>query len=183
MDSEEELDYHKNLAEAVIFASPGPVRPGEITKKLNISEVETEIILNTLYDEYQERGGGFLLQEVAGGYQFSTNPAYRGELSEILQGKKPETLSRAALETLSIVAYKQPVTIPEVDEIRGAGSRNMIFQLMKKELIKGHGKKDVPGHPTLYVTTAEFLRRLGLNSLADLPTLAEIKNLDFEQLD
>lgn len=166
-----------------MFASGEPVKLSFFETVAGLEKVDAEIIMESLRDEYRERSGGIVLREIAGGYILTTHEQYGARLNEVFRERKRETLSRASLESLAIIAYKQPITIPEIDEIRGAGSRAAVFQLLRKSLIKGYGKKEVPGHPTLYVTTAEFLRHFAINSLADLPALQEIKNLQFEDLE
>lgn len=179
----DELDYHKGLVEAFLFGSSEPLSLAVISKLAGLDKTDAEIIMQSLLDEYEERDGGIVLREIAGAFQLLTNEKYGEKIAGSIKEKKKENLSKAAMEILSIIAYKQPLTIPELDELRGAGSRATVFQLIKKKLVKGYGKKNVPGHPTLYVTTAHFLVLFSLNSLADLPTLEEIRNLNFDKLD
>lgn len=133
--------------------------------------------------EFQERNGGFLLREIAGGYQFYTNEVYFKILGSIFKEKRRETLSKSTIDTLAIIAYKQPITLPEIDDIRGVSSRAMVTTLIAKKLIKPIGQKEVPGRPTLYGTTSEFLLHFGLNKLSDLPPPGEVKELKFDNLD
>ncbi|MCE9500281.1 MAG: SMC-Scp complex subunit ScpB, partial [Leptospira sp.] len=104
-------------------------------------------------------------------------------LSEIFKERKKETLTRGTLETLAIIAYKQPITLPEIDEIRGVSSRAMVTTLVSKKLVKAVGQKELPGRPTLYGTTPEFLMHFGLNKLSDLPTPVEVKELKFDSIE
>ena len=121
--------------------------------------------------------------EIANGFQLVTNPRYSQQLRHALGLKRRETLSRGMLETLAIVAYKQPVVLAEIDELRGVSSRMMVANLMKRNLVKPVGRKDLPGRPLAYGTTEDFLRYFGLNRLSDLPRLSEIKefSIDMEE--
>jgi segregation and condensation protein B len=130
-----------------------------------------------------ERNGGIILKEIAGGYRFITSERYADVLKKMFKPKNTERLSRSLLETLAIICYKQPITLPEIEEIRGVNSRAMVSTLLQKNLIKPQGYKSVPGRPTLYVTTKEFLLRFNLNSLADLPPLKDLKELPLDDLD
>lgn len=160
--------------------SSDPIKLSALAKSCGIEKTEARELLDELILDYQEREGGFLLREIAGGYQFITNQKYSEILSHIFKDKKRETLSRGTLDTLAIIAYKQPITLTELDEIRGVSSRAMVASLMSKKLVKAVGQKEVPGRPTLYGTTNEFLLHFGLSKLTDLPTPVEVKELKFE---
>lgn len=161
--------------------SSDPIKLSALAKSCGIEKTEARELLDELILDYQEREGGFLLREIAGGYQFITNQKYSEILSHIFKDKKRETLSRGTLDTLAIIAYKQPITLTELDEIRGVSSRAMVASLMSKKLVKAVGQKEVPGRPTLYGTTNEFLLHFGLSKLTDLPTPVEVKELKFEE--
>ncbi|TGL75571.1 SMC-Scp complex subunit ScpB [Leptospira jelokensis] len=176
----EERNYTKGLLEALLFLSSDPIKLSALAKSCGIEKTEARELLDELILDYQEREGGFLLREIAGGYQFITNQKYSEILSHIFKDKKRETLSRGTLDTLAIIAYKQPITLTELDEIRGVSSRAMVASLMSKKLVKAVGQKEVPGRPTLYGTTNEFLLHFGLSKLTDLPTPVEVKELKFE---
>ncbi|MCT8334947.1 SMC-Scp complex subunit ScpB [Leptospira sp. 85282-16] len=177
----EERTYTKGLLEALLFLSSDPIKLSALAKSAGIEKTEARELLDELILDYQEKEGGFLLREIAGGYQFITNQRYSEILAHIFKDKKRETLSRGTLDTLAIIAYKQPITLTELDEIRGVSSRAMVASLMSKKLVKAVGQKEVPGRPTLYGTTNEFLLHFGLSKLSDLPTPVEVKELKFEE--
>ncbi|EMO54952.1 segregation and condensation protein B [Leptospira noguchii] len=154
-----------------------------IAKSAEIEKTEAREILDELVLDYSEKNGGFLLKEIAGAYQFVTNEGFAELLGNIFKEKRREQLSKSSLDTLAIIAYKQPITLPEIDEIRGVSSRAMVTSLISKKLVKPVGNKEVPGRPALYGTTKEFLIHFGLNKLSDLPAPVEVKELKFENLD
>ena len=162
-------EYNKGLIEALIFLSGEPVKLASLADSIKLEKTFVRDLLDELMLDYSEKNGGFLLKEIAGGYQFLTNEVYYKVLGSIFKEKKRETLSRGTLDTLAIISYKQPITLPEIDEIRGVSSRNMVSTLIAKKLVKAVGQKEVPGRPTLYGTTNEFLIHFGLNKLSDLP--------------
>jgi segregation and condensation protein B len=180
--TEKTREYYKGLLEALIFLSSEPLKISSISSSAGIDKSLTRELLDELSLEFEERNGGFILKEIAGAYQFYTNEVYFQILGSIFKEKRRETLSKSTLDTLAIIAYKQPITLPEVDEIRGVSSRAMITTLVAKKLIKPIGQKEVPGRPTLYGTTSEFLIHFGLNKLSDLPPPNEVKELKFEDL-
>ncbi len=181
--SQEEMEHFKGLIEAILFVSTDPLSLAMLAKKCELDRVNARIIVDTLLDDYAERDGGILLREIAGGYQFLTSERYSRTMSQIFSDQKREKLSRSTLEALAIISYRQPITLPEIDELRGSSSRTLINTLLQKKLIKPQGYKPVPGRPTLYVTTRNFLSQFSLNSLADLPPLEEVKELKFDELD
>ncbi len=178
-----EIDYYKGLIEAILFLANEPLSVSLIAKQIRLDKTNTRIILDSLVDEYLEKNSGFLLKEIAGGYQFVTSEKYSGELKQLFKPRSNEKLSRSLLETLAIICYKQPITLPEIEEIRGVNSRSMVVALMQKNLIKPQGYKPIPGRPTYYVTTREFLIKFNLSSLSDLPPLKEIKELPKDNLE
>ncbi len=178
---ESDSDDLFGIIEAILFVSAEPVPLQFITKQLGINATQVKIIIDSLIDEYEDRDKGIKIVEVSGGYQFVTNPRFANQLRQVMGYKKKETLSKGMLETLAIIAYKQPIMLAEIEELRGVSSRMMVAALMRKNLIKPVGRKDVPGRPLLYGTTDEFLRYFGLNKLSDLPKLSEIKEFNFEE--
>lgn len=172
--SEKDDAYLYGLFEAVLFLSNEPLSVSYFTKHFNIDSKSTKIILDSIVDEYEERNRGIKLIEIAGGYQFTTNRRYSEDIRKAMLLKKKSPLSKGMLETLSIIAYKQPVTVQEINDLRGSASRIMLVKLMEKNLIKPVGRKELPGRPLLYATTDEFLKLFGLNKLSDLPKLSEI---------
>ena len=175
--------YYKGLLESLVFLSSEPIKLTSLADSAGIEKSLARELLDEIILEFQERNGGFLLKEIAGAYQFYTNEIYFKTLGTIFKEKRRETLSKSTLDTLAIIAYKQPITLPEIDEIRGVSSRAMVTTLIAKKLIKPIGQKEVPGRPTLYGTTSEFLIHFGLNKLSDLPAPGEVKELNFENLD
>jgi segregation and condensation protein B len=159
----------KASLEALLFVAPLAVTPSQLASALEIPESEVEAGLKLLAADFQERG--LRLQRHAGRVQLTTAP----ELSEVIERflglEITSHLSRAALETLSIVAYQQPVTRPQVDSIRGVNSDGVMKSLLHKGLIQDIGRAEGPGRPILYVSSAEFLQHFGLASLEELPPL------------
>jgi segregation and condensation protein B len=170
----------QSLFEAVFFLSNEPVSITFFVKSFMVDPTHAKIIIDSLVDEYEERDGGIRLAELSNGYQFVTSARYAEQLRHALGLKKRESLSRAMLETLSIIAYKQPLVLADIDELRGASSRMMVANLMKRNLVKPVGRMDLPGRPLAYGTTDEFLRYFGLNKLSDLPKLSEIKEFNMD---
>jgi len=167
----------KGIIEALIFASPEPVTMKTLVRLLD-SEPKEEILqaLDELKQDYN-RPGGLQIVEVAGGYQIVTRPELHEWVRRLFHERTTQKLSVAALETLAVVAYKQPVTGPEIAEIRGVGISGVISTLMERKLIKIVGRKQVVGRPFLYGTTREFLERFGLNDLSDLPKVEDMSEL------
>jgi len=157
--------------EAVLFMAAEPLSLEDLAGILEADPAEAEALIAHLAADYE--GRGIQVQQVAGGYQVSTRPEY-GHFVARLHEPERFRLSRAALETLAIVAYKQPVTRPEVEAIRGVNSDSPLDTLVQYELVYEAGRKDAPGRPLLYRTTDNFLGKFGLNSIADLPRLDTI---------
>ena len=174
-----EQDRHvKGVVEALLFVNEKPVTIDQIKHVLGaMNAAEIKQVIQGLSEEYEQRQSGTKIVEIAGGYQMLSSPAYVSYIRDFYKTKHKEKLSKPALETLAIVAYKQPVTRTEVELIRGVNSDGVIAHLLTKELIKPVGRKDVPGRPFLYGTTRQFLEYFGLKSLEDLPTLEEFPNL------
>ncbi|MFB3924534.1 MAG: SMC-Scp complex subunit ScpB [Syntrophales bacterium] len=171
------MESLKSIIEALLFASETPVSAARIKEVLD--DIDRSIIVNTLQEivrEYEERKGGFYLQEVAGGFQFRTNPDFSVWIKK-LKGGKPPALSPAAMETLAVVAYRQPVVKAEIDRVRGVDVSGPLRGLLEKKLVRMVGRKDVPGKPILYGTTKKFLETFNLKDLSELPTLRELKEL------
>jgi segregation and condensation protein B len=165
-------DDSLRLAEALIFASAAPVSLRALTALLPDAE-EAEAVVTALRALYA--GRGVELVEVAGGLQFRTAPDLAPRLTRVIE--VPRRLPRVAMETLAIIAYRQPVTRGEIEEVRGATlSQNTLDALLEAELITPCGRKDSPGRPTLWATTPAFLAKFGLNSLRDLPRRDDLMN-------
>jgi len=160
-----EFDTAVRLAEALIFASPEPVGAAVLARQLPDS-IDVEPVLAALQSQYA--GRGVCLAEVAGGWQFRTAEDLAPLLTRVIQ--QPRRLPRAAMETLAVIAYHQPVTRTEIETVRGASlGQTVIESLLEAGLIAPKGRKEVPGRPTLWGTTPAFLAQFGLRSLADLP--------------
>ncbi len=165
----------KPILESLFFVSDSPIRFETLVEILPESNKEAILDgIRQIQAEYENSTKGIELIEIAGGYQFRTKPDWAEWVSR-LKKVKAVKLSQAALETLAIVAYRQPVIRPAVEDIRGVDSGSVLHTLMEKGLIKMMGRKDLPGRPIVYGTTKAFLELFGLNTLADLPTLKEIQ--------
>ena len=175
-------DSLKPIVEALIFASPEPLTPKTLFKLLEGEPKEdVEAALAALKADY-ERPGGLQIVEVAGGYQVVTRPELHEWVRKLFHERTSQKLSVQALETLAVIAYKQPVTAPEIAEIRGVSSSGGVLStLVERHLIKTVGRKQVVGRPFMYATTREFLDRFGLNDIGDLPKVEEMADaLGFE---
>jgi segregation and condensation protein B len=160
--------------ESMLFASVSPVSISELEKVLEDAKRDEIIFaVEELICKYQDPRYGFSLENIGNGYQFRTKAGYANLILK-LKNIKPQKLSRAALETLAIIAYKQPVTRGIIEKIRGVDSSGVLKMLMVRSIIKIVGKKDGPGNPLLYGTGEHFLELLGITSLADLPNLNEL---------
>ncbi len=166
----------KPLVEALLFGADGPLRLDRLIEILEVDKTTVVTVLEELTTEYACTSRGFSLQEVAGGYQLRTRPEYSDYLRR-LGRSRPFRFSRPAMETLAIIAYRQPVTRTEVEYLRGVDSGSVLKTLLDKHLVKILGKKDVPGKPAIYGTTREFLEMFGLSDLTALPTLKEFSEL------
>jgi segregation and condensation protein B len=163
-----------SLIEAMLFVSGEPVTLASLKSVMDMPESEIKQALDELTAEYKERDRGLLVMEIAQGYQMVTNPLYAKLLRKFTNTAASNKLSMPALETLAIIAYKQPLIKAEVEQIRGVNSDGVIKSLLDKRLIKIVGNKEAPGKPMLYGTTREFLQYFGLKDLTELPTLKEL---------
>jgi segregation and condensation protein B len=164
----------KAILEALIFASPEPLTPKAICKLL-ASEPKEDVLLalDALKREYEGRGG-LQLVEIAGGYQIVTRPDLHEWVRRLFHERTTQKLTVQSLETLAVIAYRQPVTSAEISEIRGVDTGGVINTLLERHLVKIAGRKQVVGRPFLYATTKEFLIRFGLNDLSDLPKVEDM---------
>ena len=169
----------KGLLESLVFVSDKPIKASELAKTASAQTKEVQELLVGLKAEYAHRG--IVLDEVAGGWVFRTNAAFSPFVRDLTK-QKPVKMSRAQLETLAILAYRQPITRPEIDEIRGVDSGATLKMLLERELVRILGKKDEPGRPLLYGTTPQFLEFFGLRSLKDMPTLKEFTELNEDSM-
>ena len=170
----------KNIIESFLFVADEPLTIDRIKSILTQAERnEIQNALIELSEEYKSRNGGFLLREVAGGYQIRTRPEYREWIKLLIQPKSLR-LSKAALETLAIIAYKQPVIRSDIEYIRGVDCGGILRMLLERKLTRVLGRKEIPGRPLIYATTKRFLEIFDLKDLKDLPTLEEIEALESE---
>ncbi len=175
---DEHTHNYKSAIEAILFVSEKPVvldQLKEVFPELKPSQIHD--LIKQLQEEYVNREAGMALMEIAGGFQMLSNSHAAAYIREFYKTKTKEKLSRPALESLAIIAYKQPVGRAEVEVIRGVNSDGTIAHLLNKGLIKITGRKEVPGRPFLYGTTKEFLEYFGLKSLEDLPKIEEFNQL------
>lgn len=177
-DAEPQMDEASALRtfEALLFVSDGPLSPAAVRKIIaGATPARVRRWADTLGHEYDERGRAFQLREIAGGWQLLSRPEHADAVARYLKVRSEGKLSTAALETLAIVAYRQPVNRADLESIRGVGSGPLLRGLMEKGLVRVSGKEETLGRPVLYGTTEKFLELLGLPSLKDLPKPEELK--------
>lgn len=163
-----------SILEALLFLSAEPISLSTIKDVIEFPEAEIKRYMEDLMTEYKERNAGLLIVEIANGYQMVTNPEYAVWVKKFKSIYLSSRLSMPALETLAIIAYKQPIIRAEIEQIRGVNSDSAIRTLHEKRLIKIMGRKEVPGRPFLYGTTREFLQYFGLKDLTELPTIKDL---------
>jgi segregation and condensation protein B len=173
-----EDDQLKPMIASILFATPQPISAAEIARGLGREPELIDRLIGELSESYEAPQYGFQIHTKAGGYYFGTKPEFDEALRQFFQSQKqPLKLSAAAVETLCIIAYKQPVTAPEIAQIRGTQGVGSLKPLLDRKLITTAGRKDVVGKPVLYKTTPEFLIQFGLKDLKELPTLKEFEEL------
>ena len=165
-----------HILEAVLFAAGAPITAAKLSEIMELSECEVQESITHLEREFSERGRGIFLRRSAGGYQLVTHPNTFPWVKKLSEHVQP-TLSSSAMETLSIIAYKQPITKQEVEHVRGVRAERSIARLLELELICEAGRKQVVGRPILYATTDVFLRAFGLECIDDLPALPDIDDI------
>ncbi len=168
----------KAVIEALLFIWGDPLSLKDISNILDISEKKAETILKEMMDEFDFNRRGIKIIRIKNNYQLCTRPEHYPWISKLSQQKDSKSLSTAALETLSIIAYRQPITKNEIDAVRGVRSDKAIETLINRELIEEKGRLERTGRPIIYGTTDEFLKYFGLASLADLPELKEFETID-----
>ncbi|MGL5151550.1 MAG: SMC-Scp complex subunit ScpB [Clostridium sp.] len=173
----------KSALEAMLFVSGEPLSLRDLALNLEITPKFCEEILKEMMEDYEIEERGIKLISINGEYQLVTKAVHSDVIQRLLKKNKRQTLSQASLESLAIVAYKQPITRIDIDEIRGVKSESAITRLIEKELIKEVGRLEVPGRPILYGTTEEFLRQFGLDDLKELPTLDLFNSEEIEPED
>jgi len=164
----------KSVLETLLFLSAEPISLSTIKGVIELPEAEIKRHMEELMTEYKERNSGLLIVEIANGYQMVTNPEYAVWVKKFRSTHLSSRLSMPALETLAIIAYRQPIIRAEIEQIRGVNSDSAIRTLYEKRLIKIMGRKEVPGRPFLYGTTREFLQYFGLKDLTELPTVKDL---------
>ncbi len=173
-----QLDHLKGAAEALLFVSEKPVTIDQLKDAIPGSQgADLKEAVKALMADYSGAGKGIVIAEIANGYQMLSSQVYAGYIREFYKTRHKEKLSRPALESLAIIAYKQPVSRTDVEVIRGVNSDGVVMHLLNKGLIKIAGRKEVPGRPYVYGTTTQFLEYFGLRSLEDLPKLEEFPAL------
>ncbi len=178
-------NIYKSVIEALIFASDDPLVPKEIINSIKeidgsdmeITEEDIDQTVNELNATYEQNGNAFMILKIAHGYVHATKPEHAKYVGYLSSEKSKRRLSQAALETLAIIAYKQPLTKPELEIIRGVNSDYTLNTLLEKNLITIQGRAETVGRPLLYITTDEFLKYFGLNTIVDLPKPREIEEI------
>jgi len=166
------------VIEAVVYVTDEPLTVQQIASALNHPIDKVQAIMEELIADYSRPERGLSIREIAGGYKMATRPEHHEAVREFVRNLKPPLkLSLPALETLAVVAYKQPITAPEIMEIRGVQGAGVLKTLLDRKLIASAGRKNVVGKPILYKTTREFMIQFGLNDLSELPTLKEFEEL------
>lgn len=177
------MENLKYIIESLVFVSETPLSLNHLKSILEtVDRRDIRLALAELQGEYEDRQGGFLLQEVAGGFQFRTRAEHSDWIKKLLK-PSPTRLSRAALETLAIIAYKQPIIRADVEHIRGVDSGGVLRMLLERKLIRVLGRKDIPGRPMIYGTTKAFLEIFNLKDLSELPSPREITSLGASDTD
>jgi segregation and condensation protein B len=172
------IDELKPIIESLIFVSEEPISAKQLLALLEGESIDdVQAACEQLVEEFNSRSGGLELRQLAGGYRITTRPEFSEYVRRYLKSQPSARLSIAALETLAVIAYKQPITIPEILEIRGVTSTSAIKTLLDRRLIVAKGHKQVVGRPMLYGTSKEFLIHFGLNDLSELPNLEDFEDL------
>lgn len=168
--------------EGILFASGEPVHEEKLMQVLGVTEEVLHRMIEVLSDEYDAGERGMMIVQLDKRYQMVSRPRYAETIRRALETRRPPTLSAAALEVLSIIAYRQPVTRAYIEQLRGVDSSNTVLTLLDKGLVEGCGRLDVPGRPMLYQTTPAFLRTFSITSLEELPELPELEALEKRQM-
>ena len=171
------LEEVRASVEALLYASGDPIPMRSLKKVFPEARDLVNDALSSLQEIYEQPGRGLQLIEVAGGWQITTRPEYHERVGRLFDSPRPSRLSIQALETLAVIAYRQPATVPEIMELRGVRSAGVVRTLLERKLVKIVGRKKVVGHPLLYGTTKEFLVRFGLKNVKDLPQLKDMSEV------
>jgi len=165
------------VSEALIFVADEPISARTISEVLRIGQDQVQVAIEQLAEEFNARNGGLHLREIAGGWQLATRPEHHEHIRAFLKSRPSAKLSLASLETLAVIAYKQPITVPEILEIRGMQSPSAIKTLLDKRLIVAKGRKETVGRPMMYGTSKDFLIQFGLKDLSELPSIEDFEDL------
>ena len=165
------------VSEALIFVADEPINARTISEVLRIGQDQVQVAIEQLAEEFNARNGGLHLREIAGGWQLATRPEHHEHIRAFLKSRPSAKLSLASLETLAVIAYKQPITVPEILEIRGVQSPSAIKTLLDKRLIIAKGRKETIGRPMMYGTSKDFLIQFGLKDLSELPSIEDFEDL------
>lgn len=169
------MENIKNIIESLLFVADAPLSIDRLKHIVGEADGrEIRAALQALSDEYDARGGGFFLSEVGGGYQIRTRAAYHEWIKRLIR-PNPMRLSQPAMETLAIIAYKQPIIRADIEHLRGVDCGGVLRMLMEKKLVRVLGRKEIPGRPLIYATTRQFLEMFDLKDLNALPTASEIE--------
>jgi segregation and condensation protein B len=166
------------IAEALIYVADEPLTVKVLAEVLAEDRETVQAAVEELQREFESREGGLQLREIAGGWQIATRTEFHEEVRRYLKTRPSAKLSLAALETLAVISYKQPVTVPEILEIRGVQSASAIKTLLDKKLITAKGRKETVGRPMMYGTSKDFLIQFGLKDLSELPSIEDFEDLD-----
>ena len=185
VDDRSEIEGHHELSaaelrgavEALIFVAEEPISARSIAEVLKVEVAAVDDVIGDLTREFDKRSAGLQLREIAGGWQIATRAEFHEYVRAYLKSKPSAKLSLAALETLAVIAYKQPVTVPEILDIRGVQSPSAIKTLLEKRLIVARGRKETVGRPMMYGTSKEFLIQFGLKDLTELPSIEDFQDL------
>ena len=172
-----DLSEVKSIIEAILFAADKPVSVEQFAMLLEVDYGTVEQLIHELQEEYDETKRSFQLMEIANGFQICTRSEYASWIKKFYTTEVSSRLSTSSLEALAIIAYKQPATRAEIEEIRGVSSDSVIHTLLERNLINIIGRKDAPGRPLMYGTTTEFLIHFGLRDLSELPSIDEIEKM------
>jgi len=167
----------QSIIEALIFVADEPINPKTIADVVKVDREAVDKAIAALVNDYDGGNGGLQLREIAGGWQIATRAEFHEHVRAYLKSKPSAKLSLASLETLAVIAYRQPVTVPEILEIRGVQSPSAIKTLLDKRLIVAKGRKETVGRPMMYGTSKEFLIQFGLKDLSELPSIEDFQDL------
>lgn len=177
------MKNYEAIIEALLFASGDRVEAGEMASILGLNVDELIEIMDRLVRRYDENDGGLMIRKINNGYQMCSRPEYHDDIKDYFEEPQKQGLTRAAMETLSVIAYNQPISRAGIEFIRGVNSDSSLLKLIERGLVKEVGRSDGPGRPILYGTTDNFLRSVGISSLAELPPLQEDVASDISETD